>query len=285
MANSQLRPYFLDIRGGAYERKRRPQLLFKNAVLRELEKLKRWKKNTSFFGKLLYEMQQESGKARIMKQVQSYEQSTLPNLEEFLLRTRDLSTKLTQASQELCDNSGTINMMNSQLESFTLPQVYHQAQISQLSTRELQEEIAKTKKAIAHLNSVFPDKRTDYSVLVGELLGEESIDLEYDREEMLRQRRLSPQGNNEMLRLSVKLMSRERRELKTEVKLSHQGSVLFGSESSEESKSIFDDLSLREFRANFDSLKANEVSELLHKRKQIQSVEERGRTSPSVGVI
>lgn len=66
---------------------------------------------------------------------------------------------------------------------------------------------------------------------MGNLLGEESIDLEYDREEMLRDRFLSP-GNNEILRLSVKLMSRERRELRTEVKLTNQGSVVFGSESS-----------------------------------------------------
>lgn len=100
-----------------------------------------------------------------------------------------------------------------------------------MTTNELKAEIEKVREALDAISSVFPRKRTDYSALVGELLGDESMDLDYDRVEMLRERGLSP-GNNEMLRLSVKLMSRERRELRTEVRLSNQGSILFGSESS-----------------------------------------------------
>ena len=63
LANSELRPYFLYIRGGVYEKQKKPSVLFKNAVLRELEKLRRWRKNTSFFGKILHELRHESGKA------------------------------------------------------------------------------------------------------------------------------------------------------------------------------------------------------------------------------
>ncbi len=58
-----------------------------------------------------------------------------------------------------------------------------------------------------------------------------------------------------MIRLSVKLMSREREDLITEFTYNKQGSMILGSESSDESRFVTDDPTIRHLRVNFDSLK------------------------------